>query len=167
MSSSAAASARTRVQDADALAERLTTRRDSLTEQLGRLEEEGRALAESLAERGASVAQAREQLGVAEHAHEAAREARTAAQVDEAQSQARVQVAHDRERRLAEEHQSASQRLEALRAELSELSQADSALAEQMASWQLDLETRGHAGRRRDATRQRRSRRAHGGRDAH
>jgi chromosome segregation protein len=34
------------------------------------------------------------------------------------------------------------QRLESLRAELSELSNSDSALAEQMAQWQLDLETR-------------------------
>jgi chromosome segregation protein len=33
-------------------------------------------------------------------------------------------------------------RLESLRAELSDLSQADSVLAEQMAGWQLDLETR-------------------------
>jgi chromosome segregation protein len=53
-----------------------------------------------------------------------------------------VQVAQDRERRLVEEQQSASTRLEALRAELSELSQSDSALAEQMANWRLDLETR-------------------------
>src|SRR6185295_7725368 len=48
----------------------------------------------------------------------------------------------DRERRLAEEATSATQRLEVLRAELHELSHADSALAEQMAQWQLELETR-------------------------
>ena len=45
-------------------------------------------------------------------------------------------------RRLAQEQESAAARLESLRAELSDLSQADSVLAEQMASWQLDLETR-------------------------
>src|SRR5262249_38885679 len=73
---------------------------------------------------------------------EAAREARTSAQVEEAQTQARLQVSRDRERRLAEEHQTASARLETLRTELSDLSQADSVLAEQMATWQLDLETR-------------------------
>ena len=88
------------------------------------------------------MAAAREQLGRSERAHEEAREARTAAQIAEAQLQARVQVADDRERRLAEEQQSAAARLEALRAELSDLSQADSALAEQMSAWQLDLETR-------------------------
>jgi len=43
---------------------------------------------------------------------------------------------------LAQELQSASARLESLRAELTDLSAADSALAEQMASWQMDLETR-------------------------
>ena len=130
------------VNDADALAERLTTRRNGLGEQLAGLDEETRTLAEALAERDEVVMQSREQLSVAERAQEEAREARTAAQVEEAQSQARVQVANDRERRLAAEQQSATQRLESLRAELSELSQSDSALAEQMAGWQLDLETR-------------------------
>jgi chromosome segregation protein len=130
------------VADADALAERLTTRRDSLAEQLARLDEDSRTLAESLSERAESAMQAREQLSITERSHEEAREARTAAQVEEAQAKARVQVANDRERRLAEEQQSAVQRLESLRAELSELSQSDSALAEQMANWQLDLETR-------------------------
>jgi chromosome segregation protein len=130
------------VQEADALSERLTARRDALVEQLARVDEESRTLAEGLAERGEAVSLVREQLGVAERAQEEAREARTAAQVEEAQTQARVQVANDRERRLSEEQQSAVQRLESLRSELSELSQSDSVLAEQMANWQLDLETR-------------------------
>lgn len=130
------------VSDADALADRLVSRRDQLTEQLARLDDESQTVTESVAVRADASSRAREQLTIAERAQEEAREARTAAQVEEAQSQARVQVAHDRERRLAEEQQSASARLESLRAELSDLSVADSALAEQMASWQLDLETR-------------------------
>jgi chromosome segregation protein len=130
------------VQDAAALTERLTARRDQLAEQLARLDDDSRTLAEALTVRAESSARTREQLTVAEGAHELAREARTTAQVDEAQAQARVQVANDRERRLQEEQQSAAARLEALRAELSDLSSADSALAEQMAEWRLDLETR-------------------------
>jgi chromosome segregation protein len=130
------------VQEAAALAERLTTRQDGLTEQLTRLDEESQSLASKISERGETTAQARESLSIAERGHEEAREARTTAQVQEAQGQARLQVANDRERRLAQEHQSAAARLEALRAELSELSQSDSVLAEQMATWQLDLETR-------------------------
>ncbi len=130
------------VSEADGLAERLTTRRDSLAGQLAKLEEDSRSLAESLTARADSVAQAREHLTVAERGQEEAREARTAAQVEEAQGKARVQVAHDRERRLTEEHQSAAQRLTSLRAELTDLSQADAALAEQMGTWQMDLETR-------------------------
>jgi chromosome segregation protein len=51
-------------------------------------------------------------------------------------------VAHDREHRLTEEQRTAAGRLEALRAELSELAQSDAQLAEQMAAWQLDVETR-------------------------
>lgn len=130
------------VREADALAERLTSRRDALVEQLDRLDTESKTLAESIAARDDVVSQAREQVAVNERAHEESREARTAAQVEEAQTKARLQVASDRERRLAEEQQSASQRLESLRAELSELSQSDSALAEQMATWRFDLETR-------------------------
>ena len=127
---------------ADALTERLSGRRNQLGETLARLDEESGTLNESLTERAGAVTSAREAMTVAEHAQESAREARTTAQVEEAQTQARVQVAHDRERRLAEEHQTASARLDTLRTELSDLSQADSALAEQMATWQLDLETR-------------------------
>jgi chromosome segregation protein len=134
--------ARREVEEADALTERLSGRRDQLTDTLTRLDEEGGTLNESLSARAGLVTSAREALTVAEHAQESAREARTTAQVEEAQTQARVQVAQDRERRLAEEHQTASARLDTLRTELSDLSQADSALAEQMAGWQLDLETR-------------------------
>jgi chromosome segregation protein len=130
------------VQEADALAERLTARRNLLSEQLARLDEEHQHLLESLATRSENASLAREELAIAERGQEEAREARTTAQVAEAQAQARLQVANDREHRLAEEQQSATARLAALRAELSDLAEADSALADQMASWQLDLETR-------------------------
>ena len=130
------------VEEADALAERLSGRRGQLTETLARLDEESGTLNESLSGSAGAVAGARDATTVAEQAQEAAREARTTAQVEEAQTQARVQVAQDREHRLAEEHQTASARLDTLRSELSDLSQADSALADQMAGWQLDLETR-------------------------
>ncbi|HEV8214681.1 MAG TPA: AAA family ATPase, partial [Gemmatimonadaceae bacterium] len=130
------------VHEASALDQRLGARRDTLVEQEGRLEEEARTVSEALATRNEAVSRARELLASAERQHESARETRTSAQIEEAQIQARVQVAHDRERRLAQEQESAVARLESLRAELSDLSQADSVLAEQMASWQLDLETR-------------------------
>jgi chromosome segregation protein len=130
------------VQEADALGDRLTNRRDQLTEQLTTLEADGRSLAESLNARTEAMSISREQLTVAERGQEEAREGRTMAQVEEAQAKARVQVAQDRERRLAHEHQSAAARLESLRSELTDLSSADSALAEQMDAWQADLETR-------------------------
>jgi chromosome segregation protein len=62
--------------------------------------------------------------------------------VQQAEARARVQMAVDRERRLAQEVATATQRLAQLREELGELAQSDSALAEQMAAWTLDLETR-------------------------
>ncbi|MEO7086435.1 MAG: chromosome segregation protein SMC [Gemmatimonadaceae bacterium] len=130
------------LQDADGLANRLSTRRDQLVEGMTRLDEESATLTTALEEHVSAVSGAREELSVAERAQEAAREARTAAQVDEAQAQARGQVAHDRERRLMQEHESASARLEALRAELADLSQADSSLAQQMSDWQSDLSAR-------------------------
>jgi len=130
------------VQEADALTERLSERRNGLTEQVAKFDEDGRTIAETLAVRAEAATRAREELTIAERAQEEAREARTTAQVEEAQTQARVQVANDRERRLEQEQHTAAARLESLRAELTDLSQADSVLAEQMASWQLDLETR-------------------------
>ena len=130
------------IHDAESLAQRLTARSGQLTEQLTLLDEDALSLSNSIVERTETVVGAREQLAQAERAHEEAREARTAAQIEEAQIQARVQVAADREHRLEEEQQSAAARLYALRAELSDLSQADSALAEQMSTWQLDLQTR-------------------------
>ncbi len=130
------------VVDADALRDRLTVRRDQLVEQATQLDEQARELGESLLARASTVATVREQLLGAERAQETAREARTTAQVEEAQAQARLQVAQDREHRLSQEHESAAARLNAVRVELTDLSQADAALAEQMAEWQLDLETR-------------------------
>jgi chromosome segregation protein len=130
------------VRDADALADRLTVRRDSLGEQLAKLDDDSRSLGDLLLSRADAMTVAREAQRVAERGQEEARELRTVAQVEEAQAKARVQVAQDRERRLAQEHQTAAARLESLRAELTDLSQADSALAQQMATWQMDLETR-------------------------
>ncbi len=134
--------AKREVEEADGLAERLGTRRDQLTERLETLDAESASLTESLADHLSEVTAGRDALGVAEGAHEATRDARTAAQVDEAQAQARGQVAHDRERRLAQEHNAASARLDALRAELADLSSADSSLAQQMSDWQVDLSAR-------------------------
>jgi chromosome segregation protein len=70
------------------------------------------------------------------------REARTRGQVEVAQAQARVQVARDRERHLAQEADVATARLQQLLAELSDINSTDSVLAGRMAEWQLDLETR-------------------------
>jgi chromosome segregation protein len=128
--------------EADALAERLRGRRDELSQRLGTLDHEADSLGDVLTGTDGLIAQARARLGDAERTQEEARELRTKSQIEEAQAQARLQVARDREQRLAQELETASGRLAALRAELTDLSQADSVLAEQMANWRLDLESR-------------------------
>ncbi len=136
--------AETRSRDADALTSDSSQRRDQLTEQARAARRRGaRPLDESLIEsRRSPVTRARDALDRRRaRAGRRPRGAHDGAGRGGA-DQARVQVAHDRERRLAEEQQIGRARLESLRAELSDLSQADSALAEQMAGWQLDLETR-------------------------
>jgi chromosome segregation protein len=130
------------LRDAEALAARLAARRDELAARLALLDADAAAIAEVVADRESLVASERMALANVERAQEEARERRTQCQVEEAQAQARLQMSSDRERRLVQELQSASSRLDALRAELSDLANADSALAEQMAHWQLDAESR-------------------------
>ena len=128
--------------DAEALTQRLRGRHDELAERLNNLDQEAEALRIVLESADGLIAEARSRFAEAERLQEEARELRTRCQIEEAQAQARLQVSRDREHRLAQELESASTRLGALRAELSDLSQADSVLADQMAHWQLDLETR-------------------------
>jgi len=130
------------VADAAALAGRLQTRANELTERIATLDASASQLGETIAQRDAAIAESRTRLSEAERAQEEAREQRTAGQIAEAQAQARLQVASDRERRLVEEFTSASARLQSLEHELSTLANADRSLAEQMATWQLDLDDR-------------------------
>ncbi|HVE80080.1 MAG TPA: AAA family ATPase, partial [Gemmatimonadaceae bacterium] len=128
--------------EADALAARLTRRREELDERAAGIDAEAAAYAASAVERERELGVARSRVAEAERGQEEAREQRTRAQVEQAQTHARLQVASDRARRLREEVDVASARLVSLHGELSELSQSDSALAEQMGQWRLDLEAR-------------------------
>jgi chromosome segregation protein len=129
-------------QDAAALADRLAAKTSELAERGSALETDAAALRDQATEHETAIAQARERTAAAEHQQEEARELRTRWQVEQAESRARVQMAVDRERRLAQEVATATQRLAQLREELSDLSTSDRVLAEQMAAWTLDLETR-------------------------
>jgi len=128
--------------EAAALANRLQARADELRQRIAMMDASMASLAETIAERDAATTAARARLAEAERAQDEARDRRTAGQVAEAQAQARLQVASDRERRLAEEYTSASARLASLEHELSTLADADRSLAEQVAAWQLDLDAR-------------------------
>jgi len=129
-------------QEAAALVDRLTARATELAERQRALDEDAAALSEQLAAREQAIVEARERAGVAERGQEEARELRGRWQIRQAETRARVQMAADRERRLGQEESTAAQRLAQLRSELSELALSDSALAEQMAKWTMDLETR-------------------------
>ncbi len=130
------------VQDAIALAERLEARGNELAERGSALDTDAAAVAEAVKVRRGSHRGGRAHTSDVDLRQEEARELRTRWQVEQAQVRARVQMATDRERRLAQEAATASQRLAQLRVELQELSQSDAALAEQMAAWTMDLETR-------------------------
>jgi len=129
-------------QEAAALVERLTDRATELAERQRALDEDADALTEQLATREQAIVDARERAAVAERGQEEVRELRGRWQIRQAETRARVQMAADRERRLSQEESTAAQRLAQLRSELSELALSDSALAEQMATWTMDLESR-------------------------
>jgi chromosome segregation protein len=128
--------------EAGELAAKLTERRDALAARVVALAEQSANGATEVVEREAALIAARERLAAAEAEHDDARERRTRTQVEEAQANARLQMAMDREKRLAEEHASAAARLDALHSELASLSAADSTLAEQMAHWHAELDAR-------------------------
>ena len=130
------------VHDAAALFDRLGTRRADLVERGSALAADATTLAAEASAYEQVIGEARQRALEAERGQEEARELRTKWQVEQARARARVQMAVDREQRLAQEVATASQRLAQLRLELRELAQSDSALAEQMAAWTLDLETR-------------------------
>ena len=130
------------LQEANALAERLAERATALRAAVDAHASEHDAVAVLVAQRETEVSALRSRLTAGDRAHDAARDAHTRAQVDRAQIEARLQVATDRERRLEQESEHASSRLHALTSELSELSHADVSIAESMAAWRMDLETR-------------------------
>ena len=129
-------------QEAAALAERLSARASELTARGTALAERALELEEQAAVYSEALTLARSRAAEAERHQDEARDRRAHWQVQQAEARARVQMAVDRERRLAQEVASAARRLEQLREELGELAQSDSVLAEQMAQWTLDLETR-------------------------
>ena len=129
-------------QDAASLAERLAARAAELAERTAALDRDAASFAEHMQSHEQAIADARRRASDAERGQDEARDLRAKWQVEQAEARARVQMAVDRERRLTQEVATASQRLAQLRDELSELAQSDGALAEQMAAWTLDLETR-------------------------
>ncbi|HJQ19001.1 MAG TPA: AAA family ATPase, partial [Gemmatimonadaceae bacterium] len=128
--------------EAAALTNRLRERADAVRERLDEQRRDHDVVAQQAAERDGALRQLRAALQAAEREHDSARDAHTRAQVDRAQIEARLQVANDRERRLEQEADNAASRLDALSAELADLSQHDSSMAESMSAWQMDLETR-------------------------
>jgi chromosome segregation protein len=129
-------------EEAAALVERLETRRVELGRQLEHVEEGVRGLLDVATEREGDASRLRETLAQSERGMEDARERRASGQVEQAQAQARLQVALDREHRLDEEASGAMARLSNLRDELALLDDSDRALAEQMSAWSADLGTR-------------------------
>jgi chromosome segregation protein len=130
------------VSEADAALAKLSERGTALAARATELEQRIAQLTEAGQQHDSAILEHRRALSEAERAHDETREARTAAQVQQAQAQARLQVVSDRERRLREEQTTATSRLAALQTELSSLSHDDAALTSQLTDWTLDLEAR-------------------------
>jgi chromosome segregation protein len=129
-------------EEAAALFQRLGERATALRERVTTQTQESETLARIVTERDEHAGAARRRLVDAERAHDQARDAHTRAQVDRAQIEARLQVAGDRERRLEQESENAGARLGQLHAELADLGQSASTIAETMMAWRADLEAR-------------------------
>lgn len=129
------------LQQSSALAERLVARAEELEERTLQLSEQVEALGARAGEAETEIMDARARLNDAEKDLELAREARATWQVAQAQAQARLSVAIDRESRLIEEDSTAAARMEALATELTTLSEADQQLAGLLASWRSEHET--------------------------
>ncbi|MEO8192267.1 MAG: chromosome segregation protein SMC [Gemmatimonadales bacterium] len=128
------------VGDASALLERLAARELSLSDNIARIAEAISEKEAGVLHLDAGVTEARHALAEAERRHDETRDQRTASQVASAEAQARLLFTSDRERHLREEFATANNRLESLQSELSTLSAADGELAQQLATWQMDLE---------------------------
>ncbi|MEO7998197.1 MAG: AAA family ATPase, partial [Gemmatimonadaceae bacterium] len=129
------------VQASNALAERLTMRISELDGRMQQLAAKLESMQTQTDEADSAIAATRTELSEAEKALEVAREGRSTWQVAQAQAQARLSVAIDRERRLLEEDSTAAARLEALASELTTLADADTHLADQLGAWQSELDT--------------------------
>ena len=129
------------LQQSSALAERLISRLEELDSRTKQLAQQAEALHARAGEADAEITDAREGMSVAERDQEQAREARATWQVAQAQAQARLSVAIDREKRLNEEDSTAAARLESLARELTNLSEADQSLAQQLNGWRAELDT--------------------------
>ena len=128
--------------EAQQLTEKLGERRASLQARAADDDAKAEELRAGLAGYEAVITSTRQRLAGADEMLEEAREGRTVAQVSQAQAQARVQVAQDRAARLLQEQATATARLDTLRNELMQLANADSALAEQIATLTVQLEER-------------------------
>jgi len=128
------------VSEAEAIVEKLTEREHALHERMRSIDEQLETITVSTSEQDAQILELRRALSESEQAHDDTREQRTAAQVQQAQAQARLQVVSDREKRLSEELTNASAKLESLQSELTTLSDADAQLVDQLAQWQSTLD---------------------------
>jgi chromosome segregation protein len=128
--------------DANHILGQLTERREQLGARMSNIESDLASHHQVNEEHLLELDRQRHALSEAETAQDAAREARTQRQVWQAQAQARLEVARDRGRHLAEELVTAGERLASLQSELSTLDATEAELAAQLADWKLDLEAR-------------------------
>jgi chromosome segregation protein len=130
------------IEESSALEQRLRNRQKELVHKTATVEEKARRAQSLLGDHEQGVIAARQQLAQVEAALEMARDARAAQQVAVAQAQARRDVTAEALTRLDRDLEGASARLAVLHTELETLALTDRELAEQLATWQADLDQR-------------------------
>ncbi len=128
--------------DIEAQVERSLVVQGALVEREREMSETITVVADLEASLSHRISSERDALATSQRALDESREARSTRQIEVAQLDARLQVATDRERRLEEEMSAASVRISSLLHELNDLSTDDARLAEQMADWQLQIDSR-------------------------
>ncbi|MBM4194616.1 MAG: chromosome segregation protein SMC [Gemmatimonadetes bacterium] len=128
--------------DAVALSAQLTGRKDALTTRVGEGSDAMANARQRIAAATQVVEAGRTAAADAERGQDSAREARSAAQVNHAQVEAKRAVAVERRERLAREHETARSRLASLQLELDVIATDDAALGHQVDEWRVELDAR-------------------------
>ncbi len=131
--------------DSHAVTTQISSRMEELGKKVKEIDVRQAEARDQLVQHDASVTELREAMAAAEREMDQVRDRRIEAQVALAQSEARLLVTLDRQRRVSEEKEVATSRLATLAQELGMIDDADRSVARQLAAWTEELEERANS----------------------